>query len=90
MRVKLRAGIDGGNWRQRGDGLFAALAENERPVVLAIDELPILVNRMLKGHDYRITPEGRQAVDEFLSWLRKNVQAHQGRICIDPLRQREP
>ena len=90
VRVKLRAGIDGGNWRQRGDGIFTALAENERPVVLAIDELPILVNRMLKGHDYRITPEGRQAVDEFLSWLRKNVQAHQGRICIDPLRQREP
>ena len=82
VRVKLRAGIDGGNWRQRGDGIFAALAENERPVVLAIDELPILVNRMLKGHDYRITPEGRQAVDEFLSWLRKNVQAHRGRICM--------
>ena len=82
VHVKLRAGIDGGNWRQRGDAIFTALADNERPVVLAIDELPILLNRMLKGQDYRIAPEGKRSVDEFLSWLRKNVQAHQGRICM--------
>ena len=82
VRIKLRAGVDAGNWRQKGDGIFAALAENERSVVLAIDELPILVNRMLKGHDYRITPEGKRGVDEFLSWLRKNVQTHQGRVCV--------
>ena len=61
VRVKLRAGIDSGNWRQRGDAVLAALAENERPTVLAIDELPILVNRLLKGYDYRITrSEGRR------------------------------
>ena len=82
LRVKLRAAIDGGNWRQKGDKVLAALAENERPVVLAIDELPILVNRMLKGHDYRITPEGKQGVDEFMGWLRKNAQFHRGRICL--------
>ena len=82
VRVKLRAGIDTGNWRQKGEEVLAALAGNDRPVVLAIDELPILVNRLLKGYDYRITPERRQAVDEFLSWLRKNVQAHQGRISV--------
>ena len=82
VRVKLRAGIDGGNWRQRGDAVFSALAANERPVVLAIDELPILVNRMLKGEDYRITPEGRRSVDEFLSWLRRNAQTYQSQICI--------
>ena len=81
VRVKLRAGIDTGNWRQKGDEVLSALADND-PVVLAVDELPILVNRMLKGYDYRITPERRQAVDEFLSWLRKRVQAHQGRISM--------
>ncbi len=80
--VKLRAAIDAGNWRQKGDEVFAALAKNDRRVVLAIDELPILVNRLLKGDDYRITPERRQAVDEFLGWLRKNGQAHRGRICL--------
>ena len=82
VQVKLRAGIDAGNWQQKGDEVFAALAENDQPVVLAIDELPILVNRLLKGDDYCITPERRQAVDEFLSWLRKNGQEHRGRVCL--------
>ena len=82
VRVKLRAGIDPGSWRPKGDAVFAALAKNERPVVLALDELPILVNRMLKDHDYRITPAGKQDVDEFLSWLRKIGQDHRDRICL--------
>ena len=82
VRVQLRAGIDAGNWRQKGDMVLSALAENDRSVVLAIDELPILVNRLLKGYDYRITPERRKAMDEFLSWLRKCVQAHQGRVSV--------
>ena len=82
LRVKLRAGVDAGNWRQKGNEVLAALADHDLPVVLAIDELPILVNRMLKDDDYRITPEGRRAADEFLSWLRRNGQAHQGRICL--------
>ena len=82
IQVKLRAGIDAGNWRQKGDEVFAALAESDPPVVLAIDELPILVNRLLKGDDHRITPERRRAADEFMAWLRKNGQAHRGRVCL--------
>ncbi len=62
--------------------MFEALASNERPVVLAIDELPILVNRLLKGHDYRITSERRAATDGFMAWLRKNCQTHQGRVIL--------
>ena len=82
VQVKLRAGIDSGNWRRKGDEIFAALAGHDRRVVLAIDELPILVNRLLKGQDYRLTPERRQAADELMSWLRKNGQAHRGRITL--------
>ncbi len=82
LRVKLLAGVDAGRWRTQGDALFASLAKSEKPVVLAIDELPILVNRLLKGHDYRITPERRQDTDAFLSWLRKNAQAHRGRLRL--------
>ena len=66
LRVKLRFGIDAGSWRAKGDALFASLAASEKPVVLAIDELPILVNRLLKGHDYKITPERRRDADGFL------------------------
>ena len=80
--MQIRAGIDAGNWRHKGDRLFDALAEGEPPVVLAIDELPIFVNRLLKGNDYRITPKRKRAADEFLSWLRDNGQTHKGRICM--------
>ncbi len=31
VRVKLHSGVDAGNWRQKGDGVFAALAEGDRP-----------------------------------------------------------
>ena len=82
LRVQLRAGIAAGNWWRRGDDIFSALAENDRTVLLAIDELPILVNRLLQQDGDTITPEGRQAADEFLSWLRKNGQEHRGRVVI--------
>ena len=88
LRVKLRAGLDAGNWPYKGDQVFAALAGSGRPVVLALDELPILVNRLLKGDDHRkesgygISPERRRLADEFLSWLRKNGQMHRGRISM--------
>ena len=82
LRIKLRAGIDAGRWRTQGDALFASLAAGDKPVVLAIDELPILVNRLLKGHDYEITPERRRDTDAFLSWLRKNGQAHRDRTTL--------
>lgn len=80
--IKLRAGLTSGNWVEKGDLLFSILAESEQPVLLLIDEVPLLVNRMLKGDDFRITPERKAKVDEFMSWLRKNSLAHQGKIRI--------
>ena len=82
FRVRLRGGMDAGNWQRIGDQVFEALAANERPVVLAIDELPILVNRLLKGHEYRITPERLSVTDSFMGWLRRCCQTHQGRVCL--------
>ena len=82
LRVRLRGGIDAGNWPQRGDDVFAALASTGRPVVLALDELPILVNRLLKDDAGLVTPKGLGTVDAFLSWLRRAGQAHRGRISI--------
>ncbi len=93
LRVKLRAGIDAGNWSHKGDTVFSALADNERHVVLALDELPILVNRLLKDEYGRITPEGKRKTDSFLSWLRRNGQDHRvqvstiisGSVGLEPL-----
>ncbi len=80
--ITLRAGLTSGNWTEKGDKLFAILAESDTPVLLLMDEVPILVNRMLKGDDFIITPERRAMADEFMSWLRKNSNQHQGKIRL--------
>ena len=77
--ISLRAGL-AGDWQQKGDLLMAALADANRPVLLLIDEAPILINRILKGADYCITPERRAEADLFLSWIRDNSLRYQGRI----------
>ena len=82
LKMKLRASVDAGNWRHKGNQIFAALARSDHPVALALDELPILVNRLLAGNDSRITPERKRVADEFLSWLRKNGQEHRGRVSM--------
>lgn len=80
--ISLRADLTDGNWAHKGDQLFRILAAAERPVLLLMDEVPILVNRLLRGDDFAITPERRRKADEFMSWLRKNANAHQGTVRI--------
>ena len=81
LKAKLRANLEAGNWRPKGHQVFAALADGGQ-VALALDELPILVNRLLKGDDHSITPEGRCAAGDFLSWLRMNGQEHRGKVSM--------
>jgi uncharacterized protein len=80
LKMTLRSGLTGGDWREKGDRLLEALASNDRPVAIFFDEVPILVNRLLKGTDFTITPERRQQVDEFMSWLRANSLKYQGKV----------
>ena len=68
FRLKVRAGLDAGSWRRQGEQLFRACARQDRPVFVAIDELPIFLKRMLQ----RDGDAGR--VDQFLSWLRSVLQ----------------
>ena len=96
LKVTLRTGIGPGNWQQRGDAILAGLAASPRPVVLAIDELPILVNRLLKDEMGRTPPEGRRDAEALLSWLRKMGQEHRksvtmilsGSVSLEPLLER--
>lgn len=80
--VTLRGGLTSVDWASKGDQLMAILAGSDKPVLLLLDELPILVNRMLKGDDFTITAEKRGKVDDFMSWLRQNSLQHQGKIRI--------
>jgi len=68
VRLKIRAGLNAGNWRDRGERLLRACAEYEDHVLLVIDELPIFLKRMLRAED------GATRVETFLSWLRGVLQ----------------
>ena len=72
VRLKLRDGIRSASWRRHGERLIRACAEHDRPVLLAIDELPIFLSRMLREDD------GAQRVDDFLRWLRGVLQRLKG------------
>lgn len=79
LSIKLRGGV-GTDWQARGTRLFAALAAADKPVVLFLDEFPILVNRILKGTDGHLSPARVAEADAFVSWIRSMSQAHRGRI----------
>ena len=66
--VKFRAGVNTRSWRSEGDQLLREISAEHRPVLLAIDELPIFLNRMARNDGTA------RRVDEFLSWLRGIVQ----------------
>jgi len=80
--LKLRAGLNSGNWMEKGDEMFRILAKSDRPVLLMIDEVPLMVNRMLKSGEGRIIRENVTEVDRFMSWLRQNSIEHQGKVMI--------
>jgi hypothetical protein len=68
------------DWQSKANGLLEEFAASAPPVVIYFDELAILVNRLLKGHDYLITPERIAAVDQLMSWLRKASIRHARQI----------
>jgi uncharacterized protein len=82
LTLTLRSGLTSADWMAKGDRLFNILADSDKPVVIFFDEFAILVNRMVKGSDYQITPERIQNVDVFISWLRENSIRHKGKLRI--------
>jgi uncharacterized protein len=81
VSIKLREGAASG-WQTRGQRLFDSLAQHEEPVIVFMDELPILINRMLKGDDYQITPARRREADMFLSFLRAETSRQKGQLSF--------
>ncbi len=82
LTVTLRSGVTAGDWQAKGDRLFETLTSAEKEVVVFLDEVPILVNRILHGDDFQITPERRRETDAFMSWLRDNCIRHQGKARV--------
>ena len=78
LEIHIRAGLSGGNWQAKGSQVLAALAAQEKPVVLFIDELPILILRMLENTTY----DGKAAAQALLTWLREQALRHQGRLSM--------
>lgn len=81
LQLHLRSGVMG-DWRVKGDRLLADLAAAEPPVVLMLDELPVLLVRLLRDGSGQPRADGRDAADHLLSWLRKGAIAHTGRLRI--------
>lgn len=69
LTVTLRSGLTSGDWQNKGDQLFSMLSNTDKPVVIFFDEFPILINRLLKGNEFKITPERRRDTDAFMSWI---------------------
>ena len=82
LGVTLRSGLNLGNWADKGDELLDILAGAEKPVVILLDEVALMINNMLKDENHNVTSEGKAHTNEFMSWLRKNSIKHQGKICI--------
>jgi len=89
FRMKIRAELDAGSWRRYGEQLLRDCATQDKPVLLAIDELPIFLKKMLSRYD-----DGAWRVDGFLSWLRGVLQSIEdgsliliisGSIGLEPL-----
>ena len=77
FRMKIRAGLNAGNWRRHGEQLIRDCARHDHSVLLVIDELPIFLKRMLDQHD-----DGAHRVEEYLSWLRGALQAVDARSPV--------
>ena len=83
FKISLRAQINEGTWKYRGDAILDAIArKKDRRVVIALDELPLVVNRILVNDDYAMPRERIERAGEFLSWIRGSCQRHRDQISV--------
>jgi uncharacterized protein len=79
LMIKLRDGFSS-SWQARGKRLLDDLASAEKPVVIFMDELPILVNRILRGAGKEKIPTTIHEADVFMSFLRSQTIEHKGKL----------
>lgn len=70
LNLKLREALVA-DWRLQADGILDRLAAEGKPVVICLDELPVLLASLLCGEDRHMTPERIDRGRVFLNWLRE-------------------
>jgi len=61
-------------WREAGEGITAALAQQEHPWLVCIDEVPVFLITLLKSEN------GRERAAAFLNWFRDLRQTHHRQV----------
>lgn len=79
LMIKLRDGF-ASSWQARAKRLLDDLSLAEKPVVIFLDELPILVNRLLRNAEGHKTAETIREADMFMSFLRAQALEHKGKL----------
>jgi hypothetical protein len=79
LEIKIREALKG-DWQSKGREIMGNLAHADRPVTVCLDELPIMITRLLGGKADPDYAQKRKEADVFLSWLRAVMGTHQGTL----------
>ncbi|MBU1184018.1 MAG: ATP-binding protein [Proteobacteria bacterium] len=77
--IKLREGLTG-DWQAKGQTILHNLSQTDKPLTICLDELPIMLSRLLQPTTSEPYPSKREAADVFLSWLRQMMLQHQDKL----------
>jgi len=77
LELRFREGITG-DWRAKADKVIQNLAKADRPIVICLDELPVMLNRLMGGSGSPV--ELRATAEIFLSWLRRTMSTYPEKI----------
>ncbi len=77
LELRFREGI-AGDWRAKAGKIVQSLAEADRPVAICLDELPVMLNRLVTGPGD--PADNRAKAEVFLSWLRRTVTAYPDKV----------
>ena len=81
FKIKLRADMTGETWKSKGEQLLSVLAAHDQPVILFIDELPIMISNMLRDPDIEKAKTIINVAD-LMSWIRAMSIEHEKSIKI--------
>ena len=79
LEIKLREGLTG-DWQAKGQKILHNLAQADRPLTICLDELPIMLTRLLQPTAQETYESKRREADVFLSWLRQVMLQYQDKL----------